>query len=94
MKRCRVCGCSADSLSSGFHAFSGGAFVPLAASGASQISFFPAEASGGVALLKAIAPVLQDVKFCPTGGVDARNAEDYLVLPNVFAVGGSWVMPR
>lgn len=62
--------------------------------GFDHLKFFPAEASGGVAFLKAIAPVLQDVKFCPTGGVDAKNADDYLALPNVFAVGGSWVMPR
>jgi 2-dehydro-3-deoxyphosphogluconate aldolase / (4S)-4-hydroxy-2-oxoglutarate aldolase len=38
--------------------------------------------------------VLQDVSFCPTGGVDQSNAAAYLALPNVFAVGGSWVVPR
>jgi 2-dehydro-3-deoxyphosphogluconate aldolase / (4S)-4-hydroxy-2-oxoglutarate aldolase len=62
--------------------------------GFDHLKFFPAEASGGIAFLKAVAPVLQDVRFCPTGGVDANNAEAYLALPNVFAVGGSWVMPR
>jgi 2-dehydro-3-deoxyphosphogluconate aldolase/(4S)-4-hydroxy-2-oxoglutarate aldolase len=62
--------------------------------GFDHLKFFPAGPSGGVTFLKAIAPVLQDVKFCPTGGVDQSNAESYLALPNVFAVGGSWVMPR
>ena len=62
--------------------------------GFSYLKFFPAEASGGIGFLKAVAPVLQDVKFCPTGGIDAKNAEAYLALSNVFAVGGSWVIPR
>jgi 2-dehydro-3-deoxyphosphogluconate aldolase/(4S)-4-hydroxy-2-oxoglutarate aldolase len=62
--------------------------------GFDHLKFFPAEPSGGTAFLKAIAPVLPDVKFCPTGGIDGTNAESYLALPNVFAVGGSWVMPR
>jgi 2-dehydro-3-deoxyphosphogluconate aldolase/(4S)-4-hydroxy-2-oxoglutarate aldolase len=62
--------------------------------GFDHLKFFPAGPSGGIAFLKAVAPVLQDVKFCPTGGVDQSNAESYLALPNVFAVGGSWVMPH
>ena len=61
--------------------------------GFDQLKFFPAEPSGGVAFLKAVAPVLPDLKFCPTGGIDAANAASYLALPNVFAVGGSWVAP-
>jgi 2-dehydro-3-deoxyphosphogluconate aldolase/(4S)-4-hydroxy-2-oxoglutarate aldolase len=57
------------------------------------LKFFPAEQAGGVAVLKAWAPVLQDVTFCPTGGIDAVKAPAYLALPNVGAVGGSWVVP-
>lgn len=62
--------------------------------GFDHLKFFPAEPSGGTAFLKAIAPVLPHVKFCPTGGIDQSNAATYLALPNVFAVGGSWVIPR
>ena len=57
------------------------------------LKFFPAEQSGGIASLKAFASPLADVKFCPTGGVTAKNAADYLSLPNVICVGGSWVAP-
>lgn len=57
------------------------------------LKFFPAEQSGGIASLKAFASPLADVKFCPTGGITARNAADYLSLPNVICVGGSWVAP-
>jgi len=53
--------------------------------------FFPAEANGGAAALKAFAGPLPQVSFCPTGGVSARNAPEYLKLPNVLCVGGSWV---
>jgi 2-dehydro-3-deoxyphosphogluconate aldolase / (4S)-4-hydroxy-2-oxoglutarate aldolase len=55
--------------------------------------FFPAEAAGGVAYLKSIASVLQFLRFCPTGGIDQRNAPDYLGLANVLCIGGSWVAP-
>ncbi|TPI40558.1 2-dehydro-3-deoxy-phosphogluconate aldolase [Mesorhizobium sp. B3-1-9] len=57
------------------------------------LKFFPAEQSGGIASLKAFASPLAAVKFCPTGGITARNAADYLSLPNVICVGGSWVAP-
>jgi 2-dehydro-3-deoxyphosphogluconate aldolase/(4S)-4-hydroxy-2-oxoglutarate aldolase len=53
--------------------------------------FFPAEANGGAAALKAFAGPLPQVSFCPTGGVTAKNATEYLKLPNVLCVGGSWV---
>ena len=65
----------------------------LAEAGFVRQKFFPAEPSGGVPFLKGIAPVLPDIRFCPTGGVDTKNAAAYLSLPNVFAVGGSWVAP-
>jgi 2-dehydro-3-deoxyphosphogluconate aldolase/(4S)-4-hydroxy-2-oxoglutarate aldolase len=57
------------------------------------LKFFPAEQAGGAAFLKALASPIADVKFCPTGGVSAKNARDYLDLPNVICVGGSWVAP-
>ncbi|WP_322996773.1 bifunctional 4-hydroxy-2-oxoglutarate aldolase/2-dehydro-3-deoxy-phosphogluconate aldolase [Castellaniella sp.] len=54
---------------------------------------FPAEAVGGVALLKAWYGPLPDLSFCPTGGIHAGNAANYLALPNVGCVGGSWLTP-
>ncbi len=54
---------------------------------------FPAEAAGGVALLKAWRGPLPDLMFCPTGGIHAGNAANYLTLPNVGCVGGSWLTP-
>jgi 2-dehydro-3-deoxyphosphogluconate aldolase/(4S)-4-hydroxy-2-oxoglutarate aldolase len=56
--------------------------------------FFPAEQSGGIALLKSVAAPLSDLTFCPTGGIGQNNARDYLALGNVTAVGGSWVAPQ
>ena len=56
--------------------------------------FFPAEASGGAAALRAIGQPIPQVKFCPTGGISLRNAPDYLALPNTLCVGGSWVAPK
>lgn len=56
--------------------------------------FFPAEANGGAPALKAIGAPLPAVSFCPTGGVSALNAPDYLSLPNVICCGGSWVAPQ
>jgi 2-dehydro-3-deoxyphosphogluconate aldolase / (4S)-4-hydroxy-2-oxoglutarate aldolase len=58
------------------------------------MKFFPAEALGGAAFLKALAPVFPGIAFCPTGGIDERRAADYLGLPNVPIVGGSWMVPR
>jgi 2-dehydro-3-deoxyphosphogluconate aldolase/(4S)-4-hydroxy-2-oxoglutarate aldolase len=68
--------------------------MALTAHGFTVLKFFPAEASGGIAWLKAVAAPLPDLRFCPTGGIDARNAAAYLALPNVDAVGGSWVVPK
>ena len=56
--------------------------------------FFPAEQAGGAAALKALAAPLPDIRFCPTGGVRPDNAADYLSLPNVVCVGGSWIAPN
>lgn len=57
------------------------------------LKFFPAEQAGGAAFLKALASPIADVKFCPTGGINLRNAADYLSLSNVVCVGGSWIAP-
>ncbi|MDH0343694.1 bifunctional 4-hydroxy-2-oxoglutarate aldolase/2-dehydro-3-deoxy-phosphogluconate aldolase [Chromobacterium haemolyticum] len=54
---------------------------------------FPAEAVGGVKLLKSLASPFSDLRFCPTGGIDIKKAPEYLALPNVLAVGGSWLTP-
>jgi 2-dehydro-3-deoxyphosphogluconate aldolase/(4S)-4-hydroxy-2-oxoglutarate aldolase len=62
--------------------------------GFTVLKFFPAEQSGGVAWLKAVAAPLPGLKFCPTGGIDMRNAGAYLALPNVISVGGSWPAPK
>jgi 2-dehydro-3-deoxyphosphogluconate aldolase/(4S)-4-hydroxy-2-oxoglutarate aldolase len=67
--------------------------MALADHGFAVLKFFPAEPSGGIAWLKAVAGPLPGLKFCPTGGIDARNAAAYLALPNVIAVGGSWPAP-
>jgi 2-dehydro-3-deoxyphosphogluconate aldolase/(4S)-4-hydroxy-2-oxoglutarate aldolase len=67
--------------------------MSLAAMGFPVLKFFPAEASGGVSWLKAVAAPLPELRFCPTGGIGATNAADYLALSNVIAVGGSWVAP-
>ena len=56
--------------------------------------FFPAEAAGGAAALKAIGAPIPQVSFCPTGGVTPENAAAYLSLPNTLCVGGSWLTPR
>ncbi len=59
----------------------------------SLMKFFPAEQAGGASYLKALASPLADAKFCPTGGIGPKNVMDYLSLPNVVCVGGSWVAP-
>jgi 2-dehydro-3-deoxyphosphogluconate aldolase/(4S)-4-hydroxy-2-oxoglutarate aldolase len=59
--------------------------------GFQTVKFFPAVASGGIPALKALAGPFPQARFCPTGGIDEKNAGDWLALPNVVAVGGSWV---
>ncbi|MEL7367737.1 MAG: bifunctional 4-hydroxy-2-oxoglutarate aldolase/2-dehydro-3-deoxy-phosphogluconate aldolase [Myxococcota bacterium] len=61
--------------------------------GLDALKFFPAEAAGGARLIKSWASPLESVVFCPTGGITPANARDYLKLPNVACVGGSWVTP-
>jgi 2-dehydro-3-deoxyphosphogluconate aldolase/(4S)-4-hydroxy-2-oxoglutarate aldolase len=61
--------------------------------GYSHFKFFPAEAAGGIKMLKSIAGPFPKVTFCPTGGISAANYRDYLKLANVACVGGSWIVP-
>ena len=61
--------------------------------GYSHFKFFPAEASGGVQSLKSISGPFPDVRFCPTGGINPGNYQDYLALSNVLCCGGSWLCP-
>lgn len=61
--------------------------------GYQAFKFFPAEAAGGVNMLKSISGPFPHVRFCPTGGINENNFSDYLKLPSVNVVGGSWVVP-
>ena len=61
--------------------------------GYSLQKFFPAELAGGIPFLRAVGAPLPELRFVPTGGIDADLARKYLELPNVFAVGGSWIAP-
>jgi len=63
------------------------------AAGFTYFKLFPANVAGGIDALKAFASPFQQARFCPTGGVNAKNAAEYLALPNVVCVGGSWVAP-
>ena len=62
--------------------------------GYDRFKLFPAVTAGGVGALKSFAGPFQSVKFCPTGGVNASNVNDFLSLPNVLCVGGTWVAPQ
>lgn len=64
------------------------------ASGFSVLKWFPAESLGGINTLKAISAPFPDVKFIPTGGINAKNANDYLAVDCVAAIGGSWMVAR
>jgi 2-dehydro-3-deoxyphosphogluconate aldolase/(4S)-4-hydroxy-2-oxoglutarate aldolase len=59
-----------------------------------RFKFFPAVPAGGIGALKAFAGPFPSVRFCPTGGIDATSAPDFLALPNVGTVGGSWMLPK
>ena len=63
------------------------------AHGFNLVKFFPAEQSGGIKALRALAGPFPDVRFCPTGGIGEANAASWLAEPNVVAVGGSWLCP-
>jgi 2-dehydro-3-deoxyphosphogluconate aldolase/(4S)-4-hydroxy-2-oxoglutarate aldolase len=70
-----------------------GEIMTAAEAGLDFLKFFPAEQAGGAAFLKSLASPFAGIRFCPTGGVSLNNAGDYLSLPNVICVGGSWVAP-
>jgi 2-dehydro-3-deoxyphosphogluconate aldolase / (4S)-4-hydroxy-2-oxoglutarate aldolase len=61
--------------------------------GFTTFKLFPAQQAGGIAMLKALGGPFPDVVFCPTGGITRSTAPDFLALPNVVCVGGSWVTP-
>src|SRR3979411_645515 len=63
------------------------------AHGFNLVKFFPAEQSGGIKALRALAGPFPEVRFCPTGGIGEANAASWLAEPNVVAVGGSWLCP-
>ncbi|MFC5219162.1 bifunctional 4-hydroxy-2-oxoglutarate aldolase/2-dehydro-3-deoxy-phosphogluconate aldolase [Streptomyces coerulescens] len=67
--------------------------VALLERGVREMKFFPAEAAGGTAYLKSLNGPLPQARFCPTGGIGPATAPDYLALPNVGCVGGSWMLP-
>lgn len=67
--------------------------MSLLEQGYSALKFFPAGPAGGAPMLKALHGPLPQITFCPTGGIGPANAADYLSLPNVACVGGSWVAP-
>jgi len=63
------------------------------AAGVRTVKFFPAELLGGAAMVRALAAPFQSVRFIPTGGITAGNLADYLAIPNVLAIGGTWMVP-
>jgi len=62
--------------------------------GFQELKLFPAQQAGGVGMLKALGGPFPDVTFCPTGGINAAMAPEFLALPNVACVGGSWLTPK
>ncbi|WP_130434860.1 bifunctional 4-hydroxy-2-oxoglutarate aldolase/2-dehydro-3-deoxy-phosphogluconate aldolase [Rivibacter subsaxonicus] len=62
--------------------------------GFEALKLFPAAQAGGIGMLKALAGPFPGLVFCPTGGIDAGSAPDFLALPNVLCVGGSWLAPK
>jgi 2-dehydro-3-deoxyphosphogluconate aldolase/(4S)-4-hydroxy-2-oxoglutarate aldolase len=62
--------------------------------GHQRFKFFPAVSSGGIPALKGFNGPFPQVRFCPTGGIDAGNAPEFLALPNVGTVGGTWMLPK
>ena len=70
-----------------------GELLHAAELGYSLLKLFPAQQAGGVGMLKAMGSVFSDAAFCPTGGISRDNAAEFLALPNVLCVGGSWVAP-
>ena len=68
--------------------------IAARAAGFTEMKLFPAQQAGGVGMLKALGGPFGDVTFCPTGGVTPASAPEFLALPNVACVGGSWLTPK
>ncbi len=68
--------------------------MSLYEAGFDRVKFFPAEAAGGAPFVKSLSSPLPNISFMPTGGISLSNVSDYLSLPNVYAVGGSWVVSK
>jgi len=67
--------------------------IAARAAGFNQLKLFPAQQAGGIGMLKALGGPFPDVTFCPTGGISLATAPEFLALPNVACVGGSWLTP-
>jgi len=67
--------------------------IAAGAAGYTELKLFPAQQAGGIGMLKALGGPFPDVRFCPTGGVSATTAPEFLALANVVCVGGSWLTP-
>ena len=68
--------------------------IAARAAGFTELKLFPAQQAGGVGMLKALAGPFPELIFCPTGGITPASAPEFLALPNVACVGGSWLTPR
>lgn len=68
--------------------------IAATSAGFEALKLFPAQQAGGIGMLKALAGPFPNVKFCPTGGISADTAPEFLALPNVACVGGSWLTPK
>jgi 2-dehydro-3-deoxyphosphogluconate aldolase/(4S)-4-hydroxy-2-oxoglutarate aldolase len=68
--------------------------IAATSAGFEALKLFPAQQAGGIGRLKALAGPFPNVKFCPTGGISADTAPEFLALPNVACVGGSWLTPK
>jgi len=67
--------------------------IAARAAGYTELKLFPAQQAGGIGMLKALGGPFPDVRFCPTGGIGAATAPEFLAQPNVVCVGGSWLTP-
>jgi 2-dehydro-3-deoxyphosphogluconate aldolase/(4S)-4-hydroxy-2-oxoglutarate aldolase len=68
--------------------------IAARAAGFTELKLFPAQQAGGIGMLKALAGPFPEVMFCPTGGITSASAPEFLALPNVACVGGSWLTPK
>ena len=88
-----ITGCEAAGLPMLFGAQTLSEMMRLAEIGYQEMKFFPASAAGGIHFLKSVHSPLANLTFCPTGGINQNNATEWLSLPHVRCVGGSWLAP-